>query len=183
MRSKKVALLNFLFLTLRVSLLAGGLASPAPQHPVSPLVYLPSPQTNIALPLAAFMSAGGQPLPTYAAMKRGLEACRQQKAAKLVIPPGRYVFDDPQIVQINPYVPHVGLNNLADLAIEGQGAEFVFHYPGHNGFVFGGIQRLLIRKLNVDWDITLASPGIAKKETNGQTSIRISDGYPATVKT
>src|SRR5262245_53437928 len=178
MRSQKIALLHFHFLTLYVCLTAGGLAGASAQNPVSPMVNLPNPQTNIVISLADFMTSG---VSTYKAFKRALDACRQRRAAKLIIPTGRYAFDDPKILQPDVNA-HIGLFQLSDLTIDGQGSEFVFHHP-RIGFVFGGCQRLLIRNITVDWDITLASTGIARKELNGQTSIRISDIYPANENT
>jgi uncharacterized protein (TIGR03437 family) len=142
------------------------------------VVNLPNPQTNIVVSLADFVANG---VSTYEAFKRALDSCRQRRAAKLIIPTGRYVFDDPKILQPDVNV-HIGLYSLSDLTIDGQGSEFVFHHP-RIGFGFAGNQRLLVRNITVDWDITLASPGIARKEPNGQTSIRLSDGYPANENT
>ncbi len=178
MNLRRLSLHQSLSLALYVFALTGGIASPAAQNPVSPVVNLPNPQTNIVISLADFMTNG---VSTYEAFKRALDACRQRRAAKLIIPTGRYVFDDPKILQPDVNV-HIGLFQLSDLTIDGQGSEFVFHHP-RIGFVSGGNQRLLIRNITVDWDITLASPGIVKKEPNGQTSIRISDGYPANENT
>src|SRR5262245_8993297 len=178
MRSQKITLLHFLFLALCVCLTAVGLAGAAAQNPVSPVVNLPNPQTNIVISLADFMASG---ISTYEAFKRALDACRQRRAAKLIIPTGRYVFDDPKILQPDVNM-HIGLYSQSDLTIDGQGAEFVFHHP-RIGFGFAGNQRLLIRNITIDWDITLASSGIARKEPSGQTSIRISDGYPTNENT
>jgi len=143
-----------------------------------PVVNPPNPSTNIIISLADYLTPG---VSTYQAMKRALDACKQQKAAKLIISPGRYVFDDPNVLQ--PPNTHVGIFGQSDLIIDGQGAEFVFRYPARIGFGFSSSERILIRNLIVDYDTLLASPGVVKKESNGKTSIRILDGYPASSST
>src|SRR6266478_388493 len=143
-------------------ILSASIASPQAIVPdpasIAPVINPPNPQTNIVLSLADFMTdQNGQPVSTYQAFKRALDACRQQKAAKLIIPTGTYVFDDPQILQDGG---HIGLYNLSDLVIDGQGSSFLFHYP-----------------------LLLASLGTAKKEANGTTSIHILAGYPVAAGT
>ncbi len=60
---------------------------------IAPVINPPKPKTNIVLSLADFTTdENGHPLSTYQRFKRALDACRQQNAAKLVIPTGTYVF-------------------------------------------------------------------------------------------
>ena len=142
---------------------------------IAPVINPPNPQTNIVLSLANFMTGG---VSTYRAFKNALDACRLQHAAKLTIPTGHYVFDDPNILQDGA---HIGLYNLSDLIIDGQGSEFVFHFP-KVGFVAGGSNRIIIRNLIVDTDLPLASLGVVQK-AGGSTNIRILDAYPVNSST
>jgi len=165
-------------------ILSASIASPQAIVPdpasIAPVINPPNPQTNIVLSLADFMTdQNGQPVSTYQAFKRALDACRQQKAAKLIIPTGTYVFDDPQILQDGG---HIGLYNLSDLVIDGQGSSFLFHYPRF-GIGMDGSQRLVLKNFTVDYDLLLASLGTAKKEANGTTSIHILAGYPVAAGT
>ena len=84
---------------------------------ISPVINPPNPQTNIVISVADFMVGGAA---SYQAFKNALAASQWRHAAKLLIPPGRYVFDDPEIVQTGV---HVGLAGQSDLTIDGQGAE------------------------------------------------------------
>ncbi len=113
---------------------------------IAPVINPPNPQTNIVLSLADFTTdENGQPLSTYQRFKRALDACRQQNAEKLVIPTGTYIFDDPQILQANA---HLGIYSLSDLIIDGQGSQFVFHFPKH-GIDVEDTRRVIIRNLAI----------------------------------
>lgn len=143
---------------------------------VMPIVNPPNPQTNIVISLADFLTPG---VSTYEAFNRAIDACRQQKAAKLVIPTGKYLFDDVRILSNGA---HLNLWNLSDLTIDGQGSEFVFHYPIH-GFSLLADNRILIRNLTIDYDLRIASVGRVQKESDGSHSIRVSDSYPVDEQT
>ncbi len=146
---------------------------------IAPVINPPKPKTNIVLSLADFTTdENGHPLSTYQRFKRALDACRQQNAAKLVIPTGTYVFDDPQILQENA---HIGLYSLSDLIIDGQGSELVCHFPKH-GIDVEGTQRVIIRNLAIDTDLRLASLGVVHK-VNGTTNIVFLNSYPVTAGT
>ena len=163
-------------------ILSASIASPQAIVPdpasIAPVVNPPNPQTNIVLSLADFTTENGQPVSTYRAFKAALDACRQQKAAKLTIPTGHYVFDDPQILQENA---HIGLYSLSDLIIDGQGSELVCHFPKH-GIDVEDTQRVIIRNLAIDTDLRLASLGVVHK-VNGTTNIVFLNSYPVTAGT
>jgi hypothetical protein len=168
-RFRPLALLGLFFIVLPASVFPQAVV-PDPAD-IAPVINPPNPQTNIVLSLADFMGGG---VTTYQAFKNALTACRQQHAAKLIIPNGRYVFDDPQIPQA---FVHVDLAGLSDLVVDGQGSELIFHYPVF-GVHFDVSRRIVLRNLILDYDFQIASAGVAKKETNSTTSIHILDDYP-----
>ena len=154
-------------------------AIPPDPATIAPVIHPPNPHTNIVLSLADFLvDNNGHGRSPYQAFKLAIEACRQQNAARLIIPTGVYAFNDPQILQDGA---HIGLYSLSDLTIDGQGSEFIFHFP-IAGFNFDGCHRLLIRNLTLDTDLLLASLGVVQK-AGGSTNIRILDAYPINADT
>ncbi len=143
---------------------------------IAPVVNPPNPQTNIVVSLTDYLTGN---VTVYDAMKQALLACQQQHAAKLVIPTGRYVFDDPKVLQ--GFGSHIGIFGQSDLIIDGQGSEFVFHFP-LLGVGFAGSQRVIVRNLVIDTDLQLASLGVVQK-VGGNTNIRILDAYPVNANT
>jgi hypothetical protein len=95
-------------------------------------------------------------------------AARQRHAARLTIPPGVYRFD----TIANNF--HLLVDNVSDLTIDGQGAEFVFAQAWY-GIGVGHVRRVLIKNLTVDYEPRVASLGIVQTESNGSTSIRVRD--------
>ncbi len=140
---------------------------------IAPVINPPVPQTNIVVSLADYLTGN---VSVFDAMRQALLACQQKHAVKLIIPTGTYVFDDPKVPQFNY---HVGIGNLSDLIIDGQGSQFIFHYPT-SGILLVNSQRIIIRNLTIDTDLPLASLGHATKLSDGRTGIRILDRYPVT---
>jgi hypothetical protein len=143
---------------------------------IAPVINPPNPQTNVVISLANYLTSN---VTVYDAMRQALDTCRQQRAARLVIPPGRYVFDDPKVMQ--GFGSHIGVFGQSDLIIDGQGSEFVFHFP-LLGIGFSGSQRVIIRNLVIDTDLRLASLGVVQK-VGANTNIRILDSYPVSAST
>jgi hypothetical protein len=138
----------------------------------NPVVNPPNPQSDVVVSLSEFLP-GNTP---FSAFAKAFNACRERHAAKLVIPPGRYVFDDPAISS-NPLGSHIPVPSQTDLVIEGQGAELVFHY-NQPGISFTGCQRVLLRDVAIDWDFPMASPGRVVRMSDGRVAVRVADGYP-----
>jgi hypothetical protein len=138
-----------------------------------PVVNPPIPRTSVTVSMAEFMTAG---VPPGQAFAQAVNAARQRQAARLVIPPGVYRID-----ALNQYV-HLVLDDLQDLVIDGQGAEFVFTRPA-NGFLVTNVRRVVIRNLIVDYDLRLASPGVVQRESDGATTIRVDDAFPIDAST
>ena len=153
-------------------------AIPPDPNTIAPVINAPHPQTNIVISLANYLVENGHPVPPHLALTHALDACRAQHAARLIVPTGRYVFNDPQIAQ---QMFHIGVFSLADLTIDGQGSDFVFHYP-HTGFLIQDCHRVVIRNLTIDTDLVLASLGVAHR-AGGNTNIRFLDSYPVAAGT
>ena len=141
---------------------------------LAPVINPPNPQTNIVISLGDYLTGHT----VFEAMQLALTACQSQHAARLVIPLGKYVFDDPKIPAQQS---HIAVSNQSDLIIDGQGSEFVFHFPT-NGFNFFNVQRVIVRNLIVDTDMQLASLGVVHK-VGANTNIQILDAYPVTAST
>jgi hypothetical protein len=161
--------LTFYLLLLSASV-CGQAVVPNPAD-IAPVINPPNPQTNIVVSLGDYLTGN---VSVFDAMRQALAACQQKHAAKLIIPTGTYVFDDPKVPQFNY---HVGIGNLSDLVIDGQGSQFIFHYPT-SGILLVNSQRIAIRNLTIDTDLPLASLGNATKLSDGRTAIRILDRYP-----
>ncbi|GEM_PF-6712474 len=144
----------------------------------NPVVNPPNPQSNVVVDLSEFLP-GNTP---YRAFANAFAACRQRHAAKLVIPPGQYVFDDPAIPNTGTGAAHIPVPFQTDLVIDGQGAELVFHY-NQPGIAFVGCQRVLLRNIAIDWDIPMASPGQVIRMPDGRIAVRVADGYPVSSST
>jgi hypothetical protein len=144
---------------------------------VVPVVHAPQPQSAMVVSVGDFLTDGsGNAVPAYRAFQAAIESAREKKAARLVIPPGRYVFSDPEIATS---YGHLVLADLSDLEIDGQGAELVFTNQMVQGIVLAMANRIVIRNLSIEYAGTLASPGVATKLPDGRTAIRIDDRYPA----
>lgn len=75
------------------------------------------------------------------ALQAAIQFCKENPGTKLIIEPGRYLFDHAADIQIN------GVN---DLLIEANGATFVFAQP--NYFTISKSNRILFHNLQVEWD-------------------------------
>jgi hypothetical protein len=161
-----------IFLGLYLVVLSG-----AASGQVTPMVRAPQPRTNVVVSVGDFLvDAAGVPVTPYKAFAAAVDSARAQQAARLVIPPGRYVFSDPEILKGNW---HILLTQLEDLEIDEQGSELVFGHPSVQGLVLAACQRLVLRNFSIEYSGTLASPGVVQKLPDGRTAIRIRDDYPA----
>ena len=80
----------------------------------------------------------------FAAIKRAIDACRQQGATRLVFPKGVYRFYSKEPVPFD---------KLNDLVIDGQDSEFIFQKI-HEGAAINvtGCNRCAMKNMRVDWD-------------------------------
>lgn len=144
---------------------------------VAPTIAAPVPRTNAVVSVGDFfVDENGAPVTPFRAFQRAVDAAREREAATLLIPPGRYVFDDPGIPANRA---HLILAGLHDLTIDGQGAELVFTNPDVQGITLVADQRIVLRRFSIEWDARLASAGIVQKQSDGRTAIRFLDRYPA----
>ncbi|MDD5349793.1 MAG: right-handed parallel beta-helix repeat-containing protein [Chthoniobacteraceae bacterium] len=142
---------------------------------VPPTVNPPAPRTEIVLSIDAFYGRPSEPRKSdFEAMKAALAACREQRAAKLVLPAKTYRFDDPKAADAPASIE---LTDLSDLTIDAQGSELIFHHIT-NGFRIRNCQRVLLKNFAADWDFPLASPGVMERQADGRMAIRISDEFP-----
>ena len=148
---------------------------------VDPVVRGPEPRSSITVSVGDFLhDASGAAVSPFRAFEAAIAKARDVKAARLVIPPGRYVFDDPAIRSAHG---HIGLYELSDLEIDGQGAELVFTDTRIGGITLALDQRLVLKNFSIEWDAPLASPAVAMRQPDGRIALRILDGYPATPQT
>ncbi len=117
---------------------------------------------NIGGPVVSVADFGARPDGSKCAWKafiRAIEECKKVGASKLLIPHGRYVFNDPEILT-RPGA-HFPMADMSDLVIEGSGSELIFHHI-RPVMTFSRCQRMTVRNFSVDWDIDLAAPGRIK---------------------
>jgi uncharacterized repeat protein (TIGR01451 family) len=139
---------------------------------LEPLVNPPVPQTNVVVSVGDFLVPG---VSVYTAFSQAIWACKMQGCATLVIPPGRYLFDDQLVPNLGAFEPHIRIDGLSDVTIDGQGAELIFHFP-NPGVNISHSQRVLIRNLSIDYDVCRAAPGVVYKERyDGTTKILVPD--------
>jgi hypothetical protein len=148
----------------------------SPEAVADVVVKTPQPRTSITIDVGDYLRLpDGSPQTPYLAFRAALDAAREQKAARVVVPPGRYVFSNPQVARENA---HLLVVLQQDLEIDGQGAELVFTNTQAQGIVLAAAERILIRNLSIDWDAHLASSGVVQRRPDGTAAIRIDDKYP-----
>jgi len=84
----------------------------------------------------------------FAAVKRAIDACREQDASRLVFPKGVYRFYSDEAIAIS---------KLSDVVIDGQGSEFIFEklHPNVAAVSVIDCTRCVIKDLRLDWDWTV----------------------------
>lgn len=88
---------------------------------VKPVVHPPKPRTDTVVALTDFLVDDGRPVSNFEAFRRAIEACRRMRAARLVIPPGRYVFDDERILEAQGVSRSKGTAPSSCSTLRGQG--------------------------------------------------------------
>ncbi len=142
-----------------------------------PVIEPPRNPGNVTVSVGDFLAdANGAPVSPYRAFKAAIESARTQNAARLIVPPGRYVFNDPEIATL---YAHIYLIGVQDLEFDGQGAELIFTNHIARGIVLADSQRVVVRNFSIEYAGTVASPGVVKKQPDGRTAIRIHDDFPA----
>src|SRR5688572_15025866 len=88
------------------------------------VVNPPRPRTNVTINVGDYLvTPGGTPQNAFRAFRAALDAAHKTNAARVVVPPGRYVFDDPGVVKDHA---HLSIYRQRDLEIDGRGAQLVF---------------------------------------------------------
>lgn len=125
-------------------------------------------------------------------MLKVLEACREQKATKLIIPKGRYRF-----FPLKAYEQYVAVSNndnskkriafpildMHGFEIDAQGSEFIFH-----GFMMPfavyGSSDIILQNFSIDWDRPFHSEGkvVAVNPVKKTFTLQIADKYPYVIE-
>ncbi|RMD78462.1 MAG: hypothetical protein D6820_09905, partial [Lentisphaerae bacterium] len=77
----------------------------------------------------------------YTAFQQAIDACRQRKASKLIIPRGVYHF--------RSHSP-LYFSGFTDFVLDGQGAELIFHKSRY--MKWKNCRRIVIKNVILDWD-------------------------------
>ena len=136
------------------------------------------PPQNVDGPIVSVADFGAKPdgsACAWNAFTQAIEECKKVGASKLLIPHGRYVFNDPEILT-RPGA-HFPMADMSDLVIEGSGSELVFHHI-RPVMTFHHCQRVIVRNFSVDWDIDLAVPGRIKEGKGGEKVLEIPKEFP-----
>lgn len=168
----------------------------AQQNPVSPAQATPGDHAvdwigasgqKIRLVVREPHPAPGAPTVTLGVVAAGSDArpafdaaiARAQRigASRLLIPPGRYVFNSVGAQGLGHWV----LQNLHDLTIDGKGATLVFS-QNITGIYIAGSQRVRLAGFDVEFAMPLASLGLVEAR-DGQNVVEIDPRFPVTSAT
>lgn len=139
-----------------------------------PVIHAPRDHGGPVISVADFGAQPDGSACSWAAFRRAIEECRRTDASKLLIPKGRYVFRDPEILS-RPGA-HLPLDGIDDLVVEGSGSELIFRHI-RPVMSFANSRRILVRNFSVDWEIDLAVPGRIEEAGDGKV-LKIAEGFP-----
>lgn len=119
------------------------------------------------------------------AFRRAVEACRERKASKLVVPAGTYHFYPQFAFEKYCYVSNnsaglkrfvFDLTGLENFLLDAQGAEFVFH--GYvSAFTIDSCRNVEIRDFSMDYARTFHSEGRIERSGDGWADLRFPADY------
>ncbi len=116
----------------------------------------------------------------YQWLKAAADQARLQKARELRLPPGTYTVQIPTGVAGG----HWDLTGLRDITVDGQGATLVFAQAGRVGISMYNNQRVVVRNLQVDSSLKVASVGVIENDTTpGQRVLRFAPGFGVDAET
>lgn len=127
---------------------------------------------------------------TTPAVRAALEEARQTKAAKLVFPPGRYDFWPNQAVERYCFVSNndeglkriaFSLDDIENLEIDGQGAQFVFH-GWITPFAIDRARHITLKNFSIDWTRTFHSEGKVVEVHDDGLTLEFSEAFPYEVR-
>jgi hypothetical protein len=115
-------------------------------------------------------------------VRAALEACRNEGAATLVFPKGRYDFWAQHSEEIeyfesnttdnNPKICPIVLKRIKGLTLEGEGSEFVYH-GRMQPLTLEECEGVTVRNLNLDWDIPFVAQAKIERVEPEFVDIRI----------
>jgi parallel beta-helix repeat protein len=125
-----------------------------------------------------------------AAVRAALDACRTQKAAKLVFPKGQYHFRPAKAVEKYLFISNndeglkravFDLSRFSGFEIEGLDASFIFH--GYVcPFYIGNAQQIFLHGFSIDWQRPFHSEGKIQAVYKDSIDVSFSPEYPYLVK-
>lgn len=123
-------------------------------------------------------------------LRAALEAVRERGCGKLVFEPGCYHFYPDAahekylfVTNNDPGLKSIAflLNDIADLEIDGNGAEFIFH-GFLNPFALTGCLNILLRNFSIDFKRPFHSEGLITALGDGNVEVEFSEEFPFVVK-
>jgi alpha-glucosidase len=125
-------------------------------------------------------------------VQKALKLCGDKPSAVLDFPPGRYDFwpeysEEKMYYESNTDVIPLRrcpilLNNLHNLILEGNNAEFVFH-DRMQPITIDNCTDIAIKDVNVDWDVPLTAQARIKSVANDHIDIAVDPvAYPYTIE-
>jgi hypothetical protein len=125
------------------------------------------------------------------ALAKAREESGKGNAVRLVFPKGRYDFfaedsENREYFESNSYardtrVCPIIIEGMANLVLDGQGSEFVFHGP-MQPITVDRSRNILLRDFSVDWDIPLTAQAQIMAATDDYIDIRIAGESPYVIK-
>ena len=116
------------------------------------------------------------------AVLKALEACRSKKNPVLVFPKGRYDFWPHHCIEreyfesntndVNPKRLAVLIDNMDGLTIDAGGSDFIMH-DRIQPFTVDNSKNIVIRNVNIDWDIPLSAQALVGKAGEGYVDLHI----------
>ena len=120
------------------------------------------------------------------AIKAALNACKEQKSAKLVFPKGRYDFFPTFASERYCFISNndeglkriaFPISNVQKLTIDGQGSEFMFH-GFINPFVVDHSADIRFENFSIDYSRPFHSEGIILGFDDEGMDLEITEGFP-----
>jgi hypothetical protein len=125
------------------------------------------------------------------AVRDALAAARQRSATRLVFPPGRYDFWPDRAEERYQFISNnddglkritFPLYGLANLEIDGQGAQFVFH-DSVSPFVIDHCKGITLRNFSIDWKRAFHSEGTVLAVGTDTIDLAIPEEFPYKFRT
>lgn len=147
-------------------------------------------QAGKIVDITAFGAKAGDESDTTPAVLAAIAECRQARAGKLVFPPGRYDFWPDRAAERYCFVCNndaglkriaFPLDEIADLDIDGQGAQFVFH-GWITPFFLEHARHVKLENFSIDWGRTFDNEGRVLTNNDDGVTVQFDAAWPYEVR-